>query len=167
MNETETENVNAAEVEMPTVVTQEMLDANPELVAAGVEVGAPIGEATDEEVADAIQNGTPVIVEPIETQPEEPAVVEETPAPAEPVVEPVVENTTATVGEPLAGTLPEVAPTSEEKKTELEPSNEVGTLPNTTKEQFVSYVEKLKVSNPEEYLRKKDYLDKVLIAYNQ
>lgn len=159
------ENVNA-EVEMPTVVTQEMLDANPELVAAGVEVGAPIGEATDEEVADAIQNGTAVIVEPTETQPE-PAVAEETPAPAEPVVEPVVENTTATVGEPLAGTLPEVAPTSEEKKTELEPSNEVGTLPNTTKEQFVSYVEKLKVSNPEEYLRKKDYLDKVLIAYNQ
>lgn len=150
----ETENVNAAEVEMPTVVTQEMLDANPELAAAGVEVGAPIGEATDEEVADAIQNGTAVIVEPTETQPE-PAVVEETPAPAEPVVEPVVE------------TVPEVAPTSEEKKTELEPSNEVGTLPNTTKEQFVSYVEKLKVSNPEEYLRKKDYLDKVLIAYNQ
>lgn len=150
----ETENVNAAEVEMPTVVTQEMLDANPELAAAGVEVGAPIGEATDEEVADAIQNGTAVIVEPTETQPE-PAVAEETPAPAEPVVEPVVE------------TVPEVAPTSEEKKTELEPSNEVGTLPNTTKEQFVSYVEKLKVSNPEEYLRKKDYLDKVLIAYNQ
>lgn len=148
------ENVNA-EVEMPTVVTQEMLDANPELAAAGVEVGAPISEATDEEVADAIENGTPVIVEPTETQPE-PAVVEETPAPVEPVVEPVVE------------TVPEVAPTSaEEKKTELEPSNEVGTLPNTTKEQFVAYVEKLKISSPEEYLRKKDYLDKVLIAYNQ
>lgn len=151
------ENLSAAEVEMPTVVTQEMLDANPELAAAGVEVGAPIGEATDEEVADAIQNGTPVIVEPTETQPE-PAVAEETPAPAEPVVEAATDATeTAT----------EVAPTSEEKKTELEPSNEVGTLPNTTKEQFVSYVEKLKVSNPEEYRRKKDYLDKVLIAYNQ
>lgn len=147
------ENVNAAEVEMPTVVTQEMLDANPELAAAGVEVGAPIGEATDEEVANAIKNGA-VVVDNTETQPE-PAVAKETPAPAEPVVEPVVE------------TVPEVAPTSEEKKTELEPSNEVGTLPNTTKEQFVSYVEKLKVSNPEEYLRKKDYLDKVLIAYNQ
>ena len=155
----ETENVKAAEVEMPTVVTQEMLDANPELAAAGVEVGAPIGEATDEEVANAIENGA-VVVDNTETQPE--------PAPAEPVVEPVDVNTTATVGEPEAGqSVPEVAPTSEEKKTELEPSNEVGTLPNTTKEQFVSYVEKLKVSNPEEYLRKKDYLDKVLIAYNQ
>lgn len=128
----------SAEVKMPTHVTQEMLDANPELAAAGVQVGAPIGEATDEEVAEAIKNET--------------AVVEETPAPAEPVVETVVETAPATV---------------EEKKTELEPSNEVGTLPNTTKEQFIAYVEKLKVTNPEEYLRKKDYLDKVLIAYNQ
>lgn len=157
----ETENVNA-EVEMPTVVTQEMLDANPELAAAGVQVGVPIGEATDEEVANAIQNGAVVIdnTEPApvveETQPvvetaPEPVVAEETPAVAEPVAEPVVE------------TAPEV---SEEKKTELEPTNEVGTLPNTTKEQFVAYVEKLKVTNPEEYLRKKAYLDKVLIAYN-
>jgi len=161
MNETETENVNAAEVEMPTVVTQEMLDANPELAAAGVEVGAPIGEATDEEVANAIESGA-VVLDNTETQPEEPAVVEETPAPAEPVVEPVVETATD-----ATETATEVTSTSDEKKTELEPSNEVGTLPNTTKEQFVSYVEKLKVSNPEEYLRKKDYLDKVLIAYNQ
>ena len=38
---------------VPTVVTQELLDENPELAAAGVEVGTPIEAATDEEAAAA------------------------------------------------------------------------------------------------------------------
>lgn len=157
MNETN-ENANA-EVEMPTVVTQEMLDANPELAAAGVEVGAPIGEATDEEVASAIENGAVVLdnTEPAAVVEETQPVVEAAPEPA------VVEETQPEVVETVIETAPVV---SEEKKTELEPTNEVGTLPNTTKEQFVKYVEKMKATSPEEYLRKKDYLDKVLIAYN-
>ena len=87
------QNTNPTEVETPTVVTQETLDANPELAAAGVEVGTPIGEATPEQVAtaEALENAAPeTTVEPTETQPE-PAVVEETPAPVETVEETVVE----------------------------------------------------------------------------
>lgn len=38
---------------VPAVVTQELLDENPELAAAGVEVGTPIEAATDEEAAAA------------------------------------------------------------------------------------------------------------------
>lgn len=38
---------------VPAVVTQELLDENPELAAAGVEVGTPIEDATDEEAAAA------------------------------------------------------------------------------------------------------------------
>lgn len=36
----------------PEVVTQEVLDANPVLAENGVEVGAPITEATPEQVAE-------------------------------------------------------------------------------------------------------------------
>jgi len=38
---------------VPTVVTQELLDENPELAAAGVKVGTQIEDATDEEAAGA------------------------------------------------------------------------------------------------------------------
>lgn len=73
---------------------------------------------------------------------------------------PLDENTNVAVENVDTPVNPEVS--AEQPET----PNEVGTLPNTTKEQFVSYVEDLKVKHPEEYERKKDYLDKVLLAYN-